>query len=428
MLTPRNAIFAAALLFALLVISSVVSSLRGPDHNGIDSDSFGVRRAGYRGLVDTLAQLGIPVERQLAPWQGDPPPAATVVLLEPQPLLVRTEPQSLERLSNWVQRGGRLVVAPDFASETEQHQLDNLAKEHDHFNQDLLPVLGLKGVRVELLHSSDVPPASPVDDEELVISSVTAQSTVPAAEELQTLVTLGEALPEVLWEEDQVPVWQTRILDAKGDERVLAAGFPLGNGEIIVVSDSTLFSNVTLPRGSNAVWLVAMLTADGRQPVVFDEFYHGLTIRGNAWWLLTRPALAGLATCGLLLLGLWTWRRGVSLGPPLADQTPTRRMIGEYISAMAHFFLRGRDAERFVLREQRDGVWRRLCQQSGLPPGRTTLDQLVARYDRQDPQQAAQIQTTLLAADQALTRSNAAAHPPLLEIMRDLSILGEILS
>ncbi len=418
MLTPRNAIVVAALLFAALVISSVFSSLAPPQSDGTGPDSYNRRREGTHALVALLEELGVPAQRVTDPPSVDLPLDTTLLLVAPDSMLVRTDPEPLRRMGEWVERGGRVVVAPDFSDEREQKRLERLASQLKHYNRDVLEALGLEGVRAVLLPDYDVPTQTPPDDRELRVSKVADSTDGPAAGELQELVTLGAALPEVLFEDDTPPLWQTRILDARGKERTLAAGFRRGQGEIVVLGDATLLSNAVLSRGQNAYWLSRILPGEGRSRCVIDEFYHGHAVRGNAWWLLTRPAYAMLAVCGLMLLGLWTWRSGVLLGPPLADRSPSRRAIGEYIDAMGRFLLRGRDSQRFLLEQIREGVWRRLSHETGLPPGQNDLERLVAAHARRDPQRARHVREAFTTADHTLSRSRASATDRLVALQR----------
>lgn len=401
MLTPRTAILTAALLFAAWVLTAVSGAMRPPASPGTGPDSYHRGREGTQALVALLEELGVPAWRQHEPPNDQLPADATLVLIAPDPVQVRTEPQPLRAVGEWVRRGGRVVVAPDFADADEQTQLERMAEELPHYDADVLSALGLKGVRVELLLSRDVPAPAP-EDRELVVCPVARSDGGPAASDIDELYTLGTALPEVLLDEQLPTRWQTRIIDAAGDERILAAGVPLGAGEVVVISDATLFSNVTLRRGQNALWLTRLLLEGGRRTVVVDEFFHGLSVRGNAWWLLTQPAYAGVALCGLLLLGLWTWRRGVLLGPPLADQPPERRALGEYVDAMARFFLRSRDAEPFVLAEVRAGAWRRLAGEFGQPAGSDDLERLVGAVSRRDPARGQRVAAAFASVDRLL--------------------------
>jgi hypothetical protein len=331
-----------------------------------------------------------------------------LLLIAPDPVLVRVEPQPLRRWAAWVRGGGRLVVAPAFPSAEEEERLKRMSEELAHYDAGLFDLLGLPGVRVELMLSEDIPERSAPDDPEVLLSQVAADQNGPATDrtldQVEELATLGAALPEVLGNAAESTLWETRLVDAHGRERVFAAGFRAGRGEIAVVSDATVFANAALRRGQNALWAAGLLAPSPGGRVIVDEFYHGLNARGNPWWLLTNPALATLAAFGLLLLGLWTWRSGVLLGPPLDALPPSRRSIGESISALGRFFLRGRGAPAFLLRQIRHGVWRELSREAGLPAGQTDVERLAAAIARHDPARAAHLREAVVAADALVLR------------------------
>jgi hypothetical protein len=146
-------------------------------------------------------------------------------------------------------------------------------------------------------------------------------------------------------------------------------------------------SNRLLAEADNSV-LAARLVAPQGNAVVFDEFYHGLAVRGNPLYLLTRPGFAA-ATLGLLLVvGVTTWRAAVFLGPPIGATQATRRDIGEYIRAMSQFFSRGRGSRRFLIGEIRDGVLRQVCHELRLPMDTIDSERIIDALGRRDRQRA----------------------------------------
>jgi hypothetical protein len=421
MLSPRLAIIAAACLFALYVVSSAWNAIAPRTSGRQAQDSHGIGRPGYRGLVDVLEALGTPVERRVLPPGEDLPQDATLLLWAPDPKLVALEPAHLRAVARWVEQGGRVVLAPGQASAVQQAELDKLSEELEHYNAKLLPALGLEGVTIEQLISSNVPEDSPGDDPELVISQIVADEAAPGGTDVKELVTLGEALPVVETDDDVTVAWRTRMLDADGDERALALAVPKGDGEVIVVSDPTLLSNVALGRGDNSVWAFDLLTDGGTRRVIVDEFYHGLSVRGNAWWLLGQPQYAMVAAAVVLLLAVATWRAGVLLGPPLASREPSRRAIGEYIESMGRFFRRGRNADVYLLGQIRDGVWRRLCHLFGVPPATHDLERLLAAIGRRDPARSSEVREAWTKTDEVLNGKKRATEATVVEAMGKLS-------
>ena len=69
--------------------------------------------------------------------------------------------------------------------------------------------------------------------------------------------------------------------------------FARGKGEIVIVSDPRLLANALLAKADNSVLAVNLLAPHG-ETVVLDEFYHGLSVRGNALYLFTRPGYAAV--------------------------------------------------------------------------------------------------------------------------------------
>jgi hypothetical protein len=168
-----------------------------------------------------------------------------------------------------------------------------------------------------------------------------------------------------------------------------------------VVADARLAQNSLVWRGDNAV-LMAHLLADPRRPVVFDEFYHGRTVRSNPLWLATRfpyNALA-LATLGVtLLVG---WRAARALGPPIPRRVPSRRTLTEYIEAMARLLNRSRRPVPYLLNELRQGLLWRVRRELNQPPGLQDTDKLLQVLSRRDPLLADRLKDALQAIDQTL--------------------------
>jgi electron transfer flavoprotein alpha subunit len=99
---------------------------------------------------------------------------------------------------------------------------------------------------------------------------------------------------------------------------------------------------------------------------VWDEFYHGLTIRGSILYLLTRGAYALVAAMISVALAAWLWRQSRFLGPPRVILAASRRTLREYVEAMARFFKRGAESQRFMLEEVERGVLWTLRSRVGL--------------------------------------------------------------
>ena len=186
------------------------------------------------------------------------------------------------------------------------------------------------------------------------------------------------------------------------------------------MASPAIAENRLITRHDNSVLAVHLLAAPGR-PVVFDEFYHGLTIRGNPLWLFTQRGYAATTLCLLTLIGLWIWREAVFLGPPLAPEAQSRRSIGEYVDAMARFLNRGRSSQAFLLREVRSGVLRAVRDELHLPPSRDHVDELAAVLARRDPRRARELVEAVGAVDAALSRNVVLKESVAVELFKRMS-------
>jgi hypothetical protein len=417
MLSVRNAILAAALLLVLAIFTSIVGMLQTPDSGGMGRDSYGTRAGGYRGLYEVLGELEIQTQRRLAPPEPEDITASTLALLSPDPGVVGYEPTYLQRLLPWIEEGGRLVVAP-----SERDPPAALPGQDAGRAPGLLEVLELEAVGVvpagdaaghrrrrssprirtaeeiagEIMEgfAGEPPPLIEVPVHVhgplQTLAAGVGRLTIPEGS-VMTLA-IGEAHPP-----DGTIEWT----DGDGVARALVARFPRGSGEVIVVSDPLLLTNRLLAGSDNSVLAVRLLSPEG-EAVQFDEFYHGLGVRGSPLYLLTRVSYATVATGLLLLLGVWTWRTGVFLGPPLPDQTTSRRDISEYINAMGRFFATGHRGRPRLVQQVRDGVLRQISEEVGLPPDTSDVERIAAALARHDVPRSEMLLTAARAVDDQL--------------------------
>ena len=422
MLTARNVLIVVVVVAVVSLIGAVYSLLQPPGQDGLGDDTYGTRAHGQRALFETLEELDVPVDRVLIPPTQVLDRQITLVLWGPHPKLVKIEPVYLRRISEWVRDGGRVVVAPgyrgglmSFLASTEDDEEEESPPEPDL----VLEELGLENVSVaEAVVGGEVDePTFQYEPDsfrgmleraraERIAATTTVEIDVEGDfEETESLASTVEVPADdlqVLETEGTNPAGRLLIRDSGGEEYPLAARYPHGSGEFIVVSDPRVFENLLIAREDNAVLAYHLLTAPGRT-VVFDEFYHGLTIRGNPLYLVARFPFGLITLAILLAIGVWIWRRGVALGPPLEARFPSRRTVTEYVDAMARLFRRGRRSRRFLLQEFRDGALWTLRSELGLPPGRDDPDEIAAVLARRDPQAARELREAVAALDAILS-------------------------
>ncbi|MBA4018937.1 MAG: hypothetical protein C0483_17350 [Pirellula sp.] len=410
MFTARNGVLLAVFLLLLVIVSGIASLLGEPDSGGMGIDSYGTRWNGGRATYELLAELGVPVQRQIAPPTSDLPESTTLVFWQPDPELVSVEPAYLTRLLAWVERGGRIIAVPRSSSDP-----DRQGKRSDMTSGKpvtLLSALELNNVEVDLL-----PVTSPSSADVSHVLSGRAGRIRRGAEEqweetwrpraLQWVDARvegkGSLLPVAarsrscrLPQDGNAELSGRGLKNASGtllyttsggESYTVAAAFKRGRGEIILLADPTLLFNVGLATADNGVLVYDLLAAGGRT-VVFDEFYHGLAVRGNPLFLLTRARYAVGAAIIMLLVGLYVWRQALTLGPPLATRPRSRRTIVEYVEAMARLFQRGEQSRRFVLEETYRGALRTLAERFGLTAVDAEPPQIAAAMARRKPQES----------------------------------------
>jgi hypothetical protein len=430
LLTARNAVVVVSVVLAISLLWQCAQMLRPNDSGGMARDSYGTRGDGFRGLYEILSELHVSVSRGLAPPTVNGEKARTVALLGPDPQLVLFEPKYLKSLLSWVDAGGRLVVAPAQVRHKDHHDEDDGILGE----RDILKLLEVN----DTVTLQDEPPSDAVVKERESNSRDSQRSgswqtrdyvpedvwdawtySKPPPRELHVEVTgsLANLASDVrkiaapstefgvLTLGNKKPVGALQIKnDANDDESLLVAVVPRGKGEIIVVSDPELLSNGLIARVDNSVLAAHVLAPQG-QAVDFDEYYHGLAVRGNPLYLLTRPGFAATAAAILLVIGIVAWRAAVFLGPPLPDVRQSRRDIQEYVQAMGAFFCRGPGHRHFLISEVRDGVLREICEQLRLPPHTTNVDTIVAALSRRSPDRANTLRKVVADVDGLLAQA-----------------------
>lgn len=478
MLTSRNVI---ALTISLAVISllwSCWSLLRPPDGDGLRSDSFGTKGRGQRAIFDTFCELGLPIRRSLEPPIPDKLGNARLVLWRPADDIVRGEPVWLEAVGNWVQAGGRVLVA---VGVEEQDWLSKAAAEADASRRsrkkksdDTATVVASRSLW-ELLHLPNVSVTTPRSGSGSSVSSTAprrrsspdlreifreAMATGATTTEHRVLTAHASgvfdsvigtskklSLPTVgLFEiqyRDHTPIGTVmvdadvaNIADAKSSEAeaeseteaeaernaantavCIAARFTVGRGEVTVLSVPALIDNSEIGEADNIVVLAKLLAEDGRD-IVVDEFYHGLSIRGNPMWLFAQRTYGSVTLALLLVIGLIAWRESVFLGTPLPERAVSRRAIREYVDAMARFLREGRGTEPWIVAKLRDGVLWHLRREHGLPPEQHSEERLLAAVERRDPDRGAELKVTLQAVSDLLRTGQAGQERRAIPLMR----------
>lgn len=433
MLTPRNVIWAALVVCVLSITWGVLSLLREPDSGGGAADSFGTRAHGQRGLFETMQTIGLPVARSLEPPRRSLPADATVVLWSPDANLVATEPRFLQELGYWVQGGGRLIVTPPRFAASPRTWLEHPESSTLDAATTLWQALQL-GDRSPTTHWTSIGTPKTDDDSEPATAATAMRPGAVVATETVEVAAHGPLtgplsgvqhleLPQGVWQtlhlDEGQPDGELTLRERDGDSQTVLQRFAVGRGEVIVVGDARLFSNQFLARADNSVLAVRLLMGD-RAQVQFNEFYHGLSVRGNPLWLLTRRGYALLLIAVLGVIAVATWRSAVLLGPPLTTPEPSRRTVAEYIDAMSRFLNRGRHTRTQLLQTACAGTLRRVATEFDVARGRDDPASVARIVARRDPARAERLLVAAAAVDAVLAKHDKATESETVQALRQL--------
>jgi len=414
--STRSAIILTITILGISVAYSTWSLMRPPDSGGRGRDSYGTRWHGGRAWFELLAESGIHVERRLGPPSSDMP-AGVSVLWMPDDSLAGIEPAYLEQLRHWIESGNRVVVAPATKS---RMWLD--VRTRTATFEDVLELLGVEGVSVSQEKSPDTDGRAPESGRQRLGREVreaweemAGQRDFPSAD-VATQVT-GKALSADRIQSLHVPLdgLHSLKLDTKAtaaalgsirldqaDEPIVVVVMPVGKGEVAVVAEPFVLANAALNKGDNAVLAYDLAATHSESTVTFDEFYHGLAVRGNPLWLLTQPVYSSIIVACAIVAGLVLWRRATAFGPPLDPALRSRRTVVEYVQATAKFLGRSRGAPSYVLEEVRTGTLHELASSRHGETPLSSPEAVLAALRRRSPQEAERLRQSLAELDAAL--------------------------
>jgi uncharacterized protein DUF4350 len=447
MLSARNAVLASLAVFVLSIIAGTISLMGPPDSRGAAVDSYGTHRDGYRAVFELLSAFDVPVERRIEPPSPDLPISTTLVLWMPHDDLIANEPAYLESLLPWIERGGRLVVA---AQPPGRNWLSTMMQAASRGKgSDIWTTLKLKGVRpisISLSETDDDPSGNQAPQRNIhsdaarreeirrameesmglhPVRFTTVTATVsgvfePLRNRVRQLQFPNEELGGLKIDDSQLTRGVIECARPKRDLWTVAASFERGRGEIVVVAEPMLLMNASLGQADNSSLAFDLLVSGGRS-VVFDEFYHGLSVRGNPLWLLTKSSYAVVTLAIMGLLALELWRRAILLGPPLDAPTKTRRTIIEYIEAMARFLHRARGSRAFLLAEVRGGVLRTVGDRLGMSPSKHHPEAIASKMSKRSPREADQFREDMRQLDAALVPGSTPSETEAIRLLQRIS-------
>ncbi|MFF7707116.1 DUF4350 domain-containing protein [Pseudomonas sp. NPDC007930] len=251
------------------------------------------------------------------PWAGMAPASSSLVLLADRRGM--SAPQ-VQRLLQWVRRGGHLVVVAQGIYNAQRGR-----------SGDAL----LDTLRIRRTLSKDLPEA--------------AQASQDKTPDLTQLYLENEPAPALLGFDPAFHLEDpTDKAMAWANSRIATHLMQLdwGDGVITVLSDAALWRNGAIGKHDNA-WLLWYLNQDRKVTLVQQAQPQG-------WFSLLWQYFAQALVALLALALAACWYHGVRTGPALPAPPPGRRRLAEHLRASAAFTLRHGGQQQLLKHLRRD--------------------------------------------------------------------------
>ena len=420
---------------------------------------------GTRALYDFLRESG----REVTRWRETPlallntnrAQPATFVVLETK---IPFEPEEVQNLLRWVERGGRLVVIdrrpnprllPDSGDWKISTELKQYPSADVHANNPEEMTAGVSPAR-------PTQPTPLTSNVETVMPSrfaglisiwlptekkpeIVALNKKPArdsdeeeGEGVGVGTTAGEDTAEepppprvVIDDETQpppppepVPVAAKRpqlaspapvvhLMDYRG---ALLADYPRGDGRIVILSDPFIVANNGLSRADN-LQLALNVVAGGGGLIAFDEYHlgHGIARNEMLAYFEGTPVLAAVGQATLIVL-LVLWTRGRRFARPLPLVRVDRRSSLEFVASMAELQQRAR-AFDLAIENIYTRTRRVLVRYAGVEHGSTRAE-IAARVAARSSVDREQLETLMRDCEEAINGTPTSARRSLELITR----------
>ena len=326
-------LLASVLILANVIVALVSEATAGFTPSGPASSSLATGSTVFEGWADLLQRYDRQVMRLRQPLSsGNIPSGGTVVVADPQSL----SEAEYAVLRSYLEAGGRVVAAG----------------------------VATDGLLQFLLGPSAAPRWSSAP-----VSAASPASAAPEVAGVSEVVSSGSGGS---W--SSAGRTQPLLTSIDGQGPYLATAASVGSGRLVMVADSSVFSNALLASADNAQFALDVVGPNGRA-VAFDEAAHGFGT-SFGWGGLPLRAQWALIIAAIAALG-WMWSRAWRFGPPeLVGRAlpPPRRA---YVDALATSLVRARPRYEAVA-PVRTAVLERVAARAGVAPG-APIDLLYAR-------------------------------------------------
>lgn len=298
---PGRGILIIAGLVVVLAMLAIVA--RSNETSGVEGPALSMHvtvEDGGRALYIWLSELGYdtrPLEYRTFELSDD---VDALFILAPSFDL--TEDES-ERVLDWVERGGTLLMVSEIPSQL-LDDLDVNVRSHGGVLESATPL-------------------QPV-------------FMTPPMNRMTVNATTHYELPDAAW----VPL--VGVGDDAGDP--VAAVLALGRGRIHVLSSEYALSNAGIGNAGNAAYVSQVLAGVPRGgTVVFDEYHHGLTEHGTLTQRLVREPWGWAVLWTVAFTFAWLAFSGKRFGKALPPPPNwARRSSGEYVTTLGSMLRHGK--------------------------------------------------------------------------------------
>ena len=355
----------AALLTAATAIALLVVLTAPPQRTGglpCQRSTFFNSKHGLKAAYLALERLEYSVERLRRPLDEDTlADADALALLEP---LLPIEKYEAQCLLNWVQKGGRLLLAPGgqpYCDDKNENKVavNTLAEWFAWARQ----------------------PTFFCDEDETIILAKSIRMNADASRDsvlldgIAELTVAGDARLEAAIVDANGPLADCQVTPLWGDDDgLIAARVVYGQGEMIVLADVHALCNRGLREADNALWLanltrqLAGANRDGT--LLFDEYHAGFPHQEPSWSAIARLMLAegwGSSVAQATLVAILALIAGsLRFGRPRGLEPARRRRHGEFLAAAGRLLHAAR-ATDLAAETLRPHYHNRLCRALGLP-------------------------------------------------------------
>lgn len=381
-----------ALLVLILAIVGllIVPWLREPS---VGQTSYSGRPSGFRAFRTLASEF----RAKVSVWRGLPSRLtgqdSALLLLQPIGSMLE-QSEYRQALLDWTAAGNDLILSPR-AYDTQVSRAFKQTIELRNASDG-----GLAGLNA-LLETAELPSISSTR------SSSNQTSSADAAKRTLEVDGIGEY--QVEFEAEYAPSESNQAWTsfARLDGRPFALKAEYGEGQIVLLLGSSLFTNFKLQRADHAAASLALLQPFGKQALLFDEFFHGLPSLDTLGALLISPRLLPLSIICLLTLLAIVFAGSVRRKPLQVLALPSRRSKREHLFAMGQLIANGREG-LWVSRALYQGGCREIAAVLHLPE-HASEELLFAGLLRRQPELAERFREL----SQSFARIEAAASGPL---------------